>query len=59
MRRLKKKKISNKIIKERSFKSWNLEKRSNLDNLNFKYKTEGKIPKDFRNEQNPEELFEK
>ena len=35
----------------------NLEKRIKLDNLIYKYKTEGISPKDFTNYQNPTELY--
>ena len=39
------------------FEFWNFEKIINPCNLIFKYKTEGKSPKDLRNHQNLIELF--
>ena len=39
------------LITERSSDVWNLEKRTNSDNIIDKYKTEGRSPKDFRNYQ--------
>ena len=54
---LKNKKVFNELVEERSSEFKNLEKRINPDNLIYKYKTEGISPKDFRNYQNPIELF--
>ena len=54
---LKDKKIFNKLVERRSSKFWNLEKIIAHDNLKYKYETEGRSPKDFRNYQNPVELF--
>ena len=51
-----KKKI-NELIGKSSFEFRNLEKRINPDNLIYKYKTEGRSPKDFRNYQNLADLF--
>ena len=50
-------KIFNELLKERSSEFKDLEKRINLDNLIYKYKNEEKSPKDFRNYQNPIDLF--
>ena len=47
----------NKLVEEKSSEFRNLEKRSNPDDLIQKHKTEGRILKDFRNYQNPIELF--
>ena len=47
----------NKLVEEKSSEFRNLEKRSNPDDLIYKHKTEGRILKDFRNCQNPIELF--
>ena len=46
-----KKKIFNNLITERFSDFWNLEKRTNSDNMIYKYKSEGRSPKDFRNYQ--------
>ena len=51
------KKWFNELVEERSSKFRSLERRINLDNLIYKYKTEGRSLKDFRNYQNPIELF--
>ena len=53
---IKNKKIFNEFIRERSSEFHNLEKRIHPDNLINKYKTE-RSPKDFRNYQNPIDLF--
>ena len=50
-------KIFNELLKERSSEFKDLEKRINLDNLIYKYKNEEKSSKDFRNYQNPIDLF--
>ena len=50
-------KIFNELVDERSPKFWNLQKRINSDNLIYKYKTEGIIPKDFSNYPNLIDLF--
>ena len=47
----------NKLVEEKSSEFRNLERRSNPDDLIQKHKTEGRILKDFRNYQNPIELF--
>ena len=49
------KRIFIELAEEKSSEFRNLKKGINLDNL--KYKTEGGNPKDFRNYQNPIELF--
>ena len=49
--------IFNELIEERSFGFKDLQKRSNPDNLIYKYKTERISPKDFGSYQNPTELF--
>ena len=54
---LKNKKIFNRLLEERPPEFRNLEKRINSDNLIQKYKTEERIPKDFRNYQNQIRLF--
>ena len=51
------KKKKNELVKGRSSGFWNLEKIINPDSLICKYKTEGISRKDFRNYQNPTELF--
>ena len=53
---MKNKKLFNELIRERSFKFHNLEKRSNINNLTYNYKTEGMSPKDFSNYQNSIDL---
>ena len=53
----KQKKIFNELVEEISSEFKNLEKRINPHNLIYKYKTEGRSPNDFRNYQNPIELF--
>ena len=53
----KQKKIFNELVEEISSEFKNLEKRINPHNLIYKYKTEGISPNDFRNYQNPIELF--
>ena len=53
---MKNKKIFNELIRERSFKFHNLEKRSNINNLTYNYKTKGMSPKDFSNYQNSIDL---
>ena len=52
-----KKKIFNELIREKPSELYNLEKKINPDNLIYKYKTEGRSPKDFRNHQNRIKLF--
>ena len=47
----------NEIIREKSSELHNLEKAINLHNLIYKYKTEGRSPKDFSVYQNPIDLF--
>ena len=47
----------NELVKEKAFKSKNLEKVIYLDNLIYNYQTEGRNPKYFRNYQNLIELF--
>ena len=42
---------------ERSSEFRNLQKRTDPDNLIYKYKTEQRSPKDFKNYQNPIDLF--
>ena len=42
-----KKYIFNEFVEEKSSELMNLEKRINPDNLIYKYKTEGRSPKDF------------
>ena len=54
---MKNKKIFNELIRERPSEFHNLEKRINLNNLIYKYKIEGKSPKDFRNYQDSINLF--
>ena len=53
----KQKKIFNELVEEISSEFKNLEKIINSHNLIYKYKTEGISPNDFRNYQNPIELF--
>ena len=53
----KQKKIFNELVEEISSEFKNLEKRINPHNLIYKYKTGGISPNDFRNYQNPIELF--
>ena len=53
----KQKKIFNELVEEISSEFKNLEKRINPHSLIYKYKTEGISPNDFRNYQNPIELF--
>ena len=50
-------KIFNELVKKGSSEFWNLERKINPDNLIYKYKTEGRSPKDFRNYQNLIKLF--
>ena len=52
-----KKSLMNKLIKERYSEFHDLEKIINSNNLIHKYKTEGIIPKNFSNYQNPIDLF--
>ena len=52
-----KRKIFHELIEERSSGFKDLEKRISPDNLIYSYKNERIIPKDFRNYQNPIELF--
>ena len=52
-----KRKIFNKLIEERSSGFKDLQKRINPNNLIYNYKNERISPKDFRNYQNPIELF--
>ena len=48
----------NEVVEKSTSKLWNLEKKKiNPDNLIYKFKTEGRSPKDFRNYHNPIELF--
>ena len=47
----------NELNKEKPSEFLNLEKRINPNNLIYKYKTEGRSPKDLRNYQNPITLF--
>ena len=54
---LKRKKINEPIIKERSSNFWKLQKKINSDNLIYMQKTEARSPKDFRNYQNLIEKF--
>ena len=49
---LKNQKKINKFLEEKSYKFNNLKEKINLDNLIYKYKTEGKTSKDFSNYQN-------
>ena len=51
------KKIFNEFVQERSFVFQNFQKQINPNNLIYKYKTEGRSPKDFINYQNPIDLF--
>ena len=53
----KQKKIFNELVEEISSEFKNLEKIINSHNLIYKYKTEGISPNNFRNYQNPIELF--
>ena len=53
----KKKNIFNELVEKTSSEFRSLEKRINPDNLIYKYKIERRSPKDFRNYQNPIELF--
>ena len=50
-------KIFNGLVEERSYELRNLEKLIDLDNLIYKYKTEGMILNDFLNYQKPIQLF--
>ena len=52
-----KNKIFNGLVEGRSYELRNLEKLIDLDNLIYKYKTEGMILNDFLNYQKPIELF--
>ena len=52
-----KKKIFNELVEKTSSEFRSLEKRINPDNLIYEYKIERRSPKDFRNYQNPIELF--
>ena len=45
------------LLSKRTSKFKNLEKKINPDNLIYNYKIEGRSSKDFRNYQNPVELF--
>ena len=51
------KKIFNELVEERSSEFKSLQTRINSNDLIYKYKTEGRSPKDLRNCQNPIELF--
>ena len=52
-----KNKIFNGLVEGRSYELRNLEKLIDLDNLIYKYKTEGMILNDFLNYRKPIELF--
>ena len=52
-----KKKIFNKLVEEKSYEFQNLKEKINPNNLIYKYKTEGRSPKDFSNYQNLMNLF--
>ena len=54
---LKNKKILNEIVEKRSSDIKKLEKIVNSDNQIYKYKTEGRSPKDLRNYQHPVQLL--
>ena len=54
---LEKQKKINELVEERSSEFRNLEKEINPDNLIYKYKTEGRSPKDFGVYQNPTDIF--
>ena len=54
---MKNKKIFNELIRKRLSEFDNLEKRINPNNLIYRYKTDGKSPKDFRNYQDSINLF--
>ena len=54
---LKDKKIFNELDEEKSYKFQNLKEKINPNNLIYKYKTEGRNPKDFSNYQNLIDLF--
>ena len=54
---MKNKKIFNELIRKRLSEFHNLEKRINPNNLIYRYKTDGKSPKDFRNYQDSINLF--
>ena len=55
---LKNKKKFNELDEERSYEFQNLKEKSNSNNLIYKYKTQGRGPKDFGNFQNPIDLFD-
>ena len=50
-------KIFNRLAEEKSYEFNNLKENINPNNLVYKFKTEGRIPKDFSNYQNPVDLF--
>ena len=54
---MKNKKIFNELIRKRLSEFHNLEKRINPNNLIYRYKTDGKSLKDFRNYQDSINLF--
>ena len=54
---MKNKKIFNELIRKRLSEFHNLEKRINPNNLIYRYKTDGKSTKDFRNYQDSINLF--
>ena len=47
----------NELDEERSYEFQNLKEKSNSNNLIYKYKIQGRGPKDFGNFQNPIDLF--
>ena len=54
---LKAKKIFNELVENKSFEFQSLQEKINPNNLRYRYKTEGISPTDFRNYQNPTDLF--
>ena len=51
------KKKFKKLVEEKSYEFQNLKEKVNPNNLIYKYKTEGRSPKDFSNYQNLIDLF--
>ena len=52
-----KKKIFNKFVEEKSYEFQKLKEKISPNNLIYKYKTQGRVPKDFSNYQNLRDLF--